>query len=169
MRQMHRLLQAMRDAAALTELQPEVLNRWPAWQAGADLIASGQSDVITRLRLACAAMTSKQTDPAGLGEQLDRIDREAPVAKLAGRLTRLLGHRLRALPAGAPGTLAQLVNVPSDDAMLLAWRDDLARLCRYAAEAESARAEGRPADQVREIQAYVNALAMRLLEQTAKE
>ena len=81
----------------------------------------------------------------------------------------VLGSDLREQSAGADGALAQFVCAPPQDALLLKWREDLARLCRYAAEADALRAEGKHVDELREIQGYVNALATRLLAETAKQ
>lgn len=159
---LHRLMQSLRDAAALVEVKPAILNRWPAWQLSETVIEAGQSDVATRLRLACAAATSG--DFAALAEQVDRIDRESPVTKVAGRLMSRLGNDLSERPGGAEGVIAQLTRAPPGDAYFIRWKDDIARLCRYAAEAAAARDAGN-ATVARECDEYINALAKRLLEQ----
>jgi hypothetical protein len=160
---LHGLFAALRDASALIEIRADVLNRWPAWQVSEAAIEAGQSDVETRLRLACAAARGDQIHLQSLAEQINRIDAEAPTARLAGRLMGMLGNQLRECDAGATGTLAQLIIKPGDEAMLLKHRDDLASLCRYLAEGAHSRESGK-AQIAGECDAYVNALARRLLE-----
>ncbi len=163
---LRQLTQSLRDAASLAEIQPATLNRWPAWQVSVDDIDGGQSDVVTRLRLACAAAAAG--DLIGLAEQTNRMEQDAPLAKLAGRLMHVLGNDLRELPDGAAGVLAQLTIVPADDALLLKHRDDLAKISRYSAEGEHARGTGQ-AVAAKDCQEYVNALATRLLGQFSAE
>lgn len=163
---LHQLCGDLRDAASLVEIEADTLNRWPAWQVSAELVAAGQGNVVTRLRLACAAAANG--DLISLREQVDRIDRESPLAKLAGRLMHGLGNDMRERSDGAAGLLAQLTIGPADDALFIRHRDDLAKVCRYAAEAEHARGAGQ-GDAAVDCQGYVDALATRLLERLAKE
>lgn len=159
-----RLLQSLRDAAALVELEPEIINRWPAWQLSESLLAGGQSDVTTRLKLACAAAAAAgvEGDIAPLREQLDRIEIESPTAGLAGRLASALGNDLRERSGGAAGVLAQLAIAPAPDAAFLKHCDDLARIARYAAEAEHARDSGHN-DAAAKCREYSDALAQQLV------
>jgi hypothetical protein len=155
-----RLMQTMRDCMAITDVSPNVLNRWPMWQMHEDVVIAGQREMTTRLRLATAAAVQGQH--AVLTEHLDRLDRDAPVARLAGRLMSLLGSQLRECDGSAVGVLRQLSMRPTDQAALLVHREDFARLCRYVAEAVHAR-EHRSAEVARDCDDYAAALAMKIM------
>ena len=122
------------------------------------------SDVPNRLKLATAAAT--QDDWTTLAAQLDRIDREAPLARLVGRLSLLLADALGQLPDGAPSVLGQIMRPPKPDAWMLDRRQEIAELCRYAMEADAAWAEQRE-DDAEKLQAFVNARADELLRDLA--
>jgi hypothetical protein len=158
-----RMLQAMRDAAALTRLDPDMLNRCPMWQVDAGMIDRERREVITRLKLAAAALL--QRDQATLREQLSRIEREAPLARLAGRLAHALGDGLSERDSDAAGVLAQLVYpppAPPRRAKLIEHRAALADVCRCVLESERARAEGH-GEAAQAIAAHARDIVERLL------
>jgi hypothetical protein len=155
-----RLLAMMRDAAALTRLDADLLNRWPMWQVSADLIERQKRDVITRLKLALAALA--EGDSATLQQQLDRLADEAPLARLAGRLAHELGDDLAERRSDAAGLLAQFVFEPPPHAALIKHRVALAELCRCVAEAEHARHRGLD-DAAVQIDVYAHELIRELL------
>jgi len=155
---LHRLLQTMADTAHLLDLSasPEALNRWACWELSAPAVARAASDLPGRLKLASAAAVDEDLD--ALEKQLTEIDRDAPVAKLLGRLVQVIGEAARNLPDGAAGTLGQLTQQAQRDAWWLRKRNDLAVLCRYVAEAEFARSSNRKSLQ-EELTAFINSMA----------
>jgi hypothetical protein len=140
---LHRLLQTMADTASLLDqhASPDALNRWAAWELSTPALARTASDLPGRLKLATHAAV--EGDHAALEAQLAEIDRDAPVAKLLGRLAQVIGEAVSQLPAGAVGTLGQLTTAPQRDAWWLRNRGELATLCRYVTEAEYARSTNR--------------------------
>ncbi len=158
----HRLLQTMADAVHIRGpgATPAALNRWAAWELSEAALARTTTELPTRLQLAVHAAIER--DFAMLEQQLGDIDRDAPVAKLLGRLTQVAGAAAMNLPGGATGTLGQLTRPPAD-AWWLRRRRDLATLCRYITEAEYARATKR--DKLLEsLTEFVNAQANAMLE-----
>ena len=159
---LYRLTRTMRDVATITGVEPEriLIDRWSGWETSSSLLLRMMSDLPNRLKLATVAVLDGDAD--SVGPQLDRIEREAPFATLAGRLSRRMGGQLTRLPDGALGVLGQLIYPPSPDAFMLEQRGDLADLCRYALETEEAWATARRAEAAA-LQAYVDALSHRLL------
>jgi hypothetical protein len=143
MAQLHRLTSTMADIAEVAhDLEHvEIVNRWSAWMLDPDLIRRPMSDVSSRLKLATAAAV--QGDENGLNQQLEKVERDAPLVKLVGKLSAMLGNSLRELPDGAPGVLAEVSVPPGPDAWMLQHRRALADVCRYAMEQEHARANDR--------------------------
>jgi hypothetical protein len=158
------LARTMEESAGILagELHPTILNRWAAWDTPPSLLARAVGDVGGRLKLAAAAAV--RGDDAALAAQIDRMERDAPLAILVGRLTGLVGPDLARLPAagGAGAFLAPLIaGPPPPSARMAPQRAQLALLCRYLAEAEEMR-EGGEADPAR-LDAYVRASAEELL------
>jgi hypothetical protein len=161
---LYRLMRTMSDVAALRAMGADgsLLNRWSAWELGADVSSRAAADLPTRLKLAAAAAVAG--DDAALREQLDRIDTSAPLVKLVGRLSSLAGASLASLPDGAAGLCGQLAFPPRDEAWMINQRVRLAGLCRYAMELEHARMRGdQPLTDA--LTLHVNAVAGDLLDQ----
>src|SRR5262249_39437528 len=137
MMQLYRLTSTMADLAQITRgggtgPDADVLNRWSAWFLDPELSRRPLADITSRLKLATAAAV--QGDDNELNQQLERIDRDAPLVKLVGRLTAMLGGSLRELPAGAAGIIGAISVPPPPDALMLAHRRELADICRHAME-----------------------------------
>ncbi|MHC4908775.1 MAG: hypothetical protein ACYTF9_03535 [Planctomycetota bacterium] len=161
---LHTLCEAMSDNAGLLRLGDgaAVINRWAAWDLSVEAMQRAVVGLPARLKVAVAEAIDGTAD--GLERQLDAIERDTPLARLLGRLADRLGATLESYPAGASGTLGQLVIGPGEDAWLVHRRDDLARLSRYAREEAAARLAGQQADAAR-LAEYVGALAEALLEE----
>ena len=159
---LHRLTQTLADVVELLRLTGEApaLDRWSAWELGADSIARTVADLPARLKLATTAAIDQ--DDQSLRLQLERIDREAPLGKLAGRLGHILAEPLERLPDGAQAVLGQSVHPPTDDAWMVSRRTELANLCRYALEQQHAGSTGQ-VDLADALAIYVNTLAEELL------
>ncbi|MCH8315259.1 MAG: hypothetical protein IIA64_04735 [Planctomycetes bacterium] len=159
---LHRLTQTLADVVELLRLTGEApaLDRWSAWELGADSIARTVADLPARLKLATTAAIDE--DDQSLRLQLERIDREAPLGKLAGRLGQILAEPLDRLPDGAQAVLGQSVHPPPDDAWMVSRRAELANLCRYALEQQHAGSTGQ-IELADALAIYVNTLAEELL------
>ena len=159
---LHRLLQTMADTAHVLDhsTAPVALNRWAAWELSAPALARSASDLPGRLKLATHAANEERFD--ALAQQLSEIDRDAPVAKLLGRLAQVVGPGLADLPDTAIGPIAELTLPPPRDAWWLRKRDELATLCRYINEAEYARSTKR-GELLEELTIFVNSRAEDLL------
>ncbi len=153
-----RLVRLMSDSADALEMDGAgiTIDRWAGWGLPRRLVLRAAADLPNRLKLATVSAIDRD-DPA-LADQLDRIERDAPLVRLAGLLARVLAGDLNELPDGARGLLGQLVHPPPRDALLGEERLRIAELCRYAIEAAFAWDEGRN-DRAAELQRYVNALA----------
>jgi hypothetical protein len=167
MKLLYRLMRIMADTApiAAREGDATLLNRWAMWELPDGVIARPMSDLPARLKLATAAAIDGNNDD--LDRQLDQLERDAPLTRLAGCLLAELGPSLDALPSGARSQLGQTVYPPHNEAWLASRRDDLANLCRYSMELEYARLTGRTelADILRR---YVNDLAQEILAEVSK-
>ncbi|MDY7109702.1 MAG: hypothetical protein SYC29_13790 [Planctomycetota bacterium] len=159
---LHRLTRTMADSAELIrqDVRAGIVNRWAAWDLPPGLLKRSMLDLPNRLKLATAAAVRR--DDEALADELDRIDREAPLTRLVGRLSLTLGPALRPLPGAAIGVLGQVVHSPAEDAWMVEHRRDLAELCRYAAEAHRAWFDEREKD-ARALQEYVNAKAEEMM------
>lgn len=159
---LYRFTQLQGDAASLIliEEKPLTLNRWAAWELPAEIVSQRSADLPTRLKLATAAAID--SDDQTLAHQLDRIDREAPFAKLVGRLHLHLSESLADLPDGALSILGQTTSLPGQDAWGISMRMNLAQLCRYTLEHQHAQATGQAA-MANTLEKYVNQLASNLL------
>jgi len=163
LRLLARLTQTMSDTVEALRLGAEAtgLNRWAAWEMAPGVLRRTMSDLPNRLKLATASAIEGDDD--ALRRQLDRIDRDAPLARLVGRLAFVLGDALSGLPQGAVSILGQAIHPPPPDAWMLDSRRDLTDLCRYALEREHARTTGRD-ELAEQLGVYVNTLAERILE-----
>ncbi|MCH8822415.1 MAG: hypothetical protein IH984_02795 [Planctomycetes bacterium] len=161
---LYRFTQLQGDAAGLLliEEEPVTLNRWAAWELPTKIVSQRAADLPTRLKLATAAAIDG--DDLTLLHQLDRIDREAPFAKLVGRLHLNLAQALADLPDGALSVLGQTTSLPGDEAWGIPLRLKLALLCRYTLEHQHAQATGQ-AVIAKSLETYVNQLADNLLDE----
>jgi hypothetical protein len=159
---MWRLNLAMEDAAgALADGGPaERLNRWPPWELDRPTLARVVEQLPSRIKLATASAIEGNADD--LARQVERIDRDLPLARLVGRLASVLADPLNELPGGAQGVIGQLRHPPTGDAWLVAWRGRLHDLCRYALEESHARSTGHEA-MADELAAYVDGVARELV------
>lgn len=160
---LHRLMSTMADTVEASRLGTEggaVFNRWSAWELAQATLARTMNDVPTRLKLATGAVL--QSDDVGLVRQLDRLDVDAPLARLIGRLNLVIGPAMVELPAGAVGVMGQLTRPPTIDAWLIHRRNEVASMCRYALEMDHARQQD-DSQLAAEIGHYVNYRANRLL------
>ena len=161
---LYRFTQLQGDAAGLLliEEEPVTLNRWAAWELPTEIVSQRAADLPTRLKLATAAAI--EGDDQTLLHQLDRIDREAPFAKLVGRLHLNLSQALANLPDGALSIIGQTTSLPSVEAWGISMRIKLAQLCRYTLEHQHAQATGQ-AVIAKSLETYVNQLANDLLDE----
>lgn len=165
---LYRLTRTMAESAELLRLEgdADILNRWAAWDMPAGLLKRSMLDLPNRLKLATASATRR--DDASLADELDRINREAPLTRLVGRFSITFGDALQPLPDGPRGVLGQVLYSPAADAWMIEYRQDLAELCRYAVEAHHAWFEQREED-ARALQQFVNAKAEELVEAISDE
>ncbi len=159
---LHRLTQTLADVVELLRLTSDApaLDRWAAWELPTDAIRKTVADLPARLKLATTAAIDE--NDRSLRVQLERIDRDAPLGKLAGRLGQVLAEALEELPDGALAVIGQSANPPTDEAWMRLSRRALANLCRYTLEQQHAESTGQ--DSLADIlSVYVNAVAEQLL------
>jgi hypothetical protein len=157
----YRLAAAMADTADVPGgAEAAILNRWAAWEIDPSTSARLLGDLPGRFKLATAAAVDGQLEE--LRRQVERIEREAPPARLVGRLHTALAPRLEALPDGALGTAAQLAGPQPRAAHLAEARGSIAGFCRYAMELDYARIVG-DEELAGRLQSHLNALSMELL------
>ena len=162
MRLLFRLTQTLADVVELLRLTSDApaLDRWAAWELPTDAIRKTVADLPARLKLATTAAIDE--NDRSLRVQLERIDRDAPLGKLAGRLGQVLAEALEELPDGALAVVGQSANTPTDDAWMRLSRRELANLCRYTMEQQHAESTGQ--DSLADtLSVYVNSLAEQLL------
>ncbi len=153
---LERLTRAIGRTAAVTGSgDAPILDAWAPWELNQGTYERILADVPGRLKLATAAAVAG--DDRELSLQLDRIEAEGPPAIMIAALAGRLAPRLALLPAGALGTLGQLVE-PAPETWPLDRRRDLALFCRGALELEYARATGR-GDLEATLRVFVNELA----------
>lgn len=169
--QLHRLTRAMadlsqgnggpesRDAAAS-------LSRWGAFHATRAALAPAMVDVRAMVQLATAALLGR--DATALERELARIERDAPLARLVGRLARDLEPWLATRPGDVLGQLVAIRLPPASNAWGLPLRPRLAAILRTARELDFARREGRVEDE-RALLGHLSALARVTLESLANE
>ncbi len=127
-----------RDAAA-------ALSRWGAFHATKAALAPALIDVQAMVQVATAAALAGDGDR--LNRELERIERDAPLARLVGRLHRDLAAWLATRPGDALGQLVAIRGVPASNAWGLSLRPRLAAILRTARELDAARREGRREDE----------------------
>ena len=162
MRLLHRLTQTLADVVELLRLtgNAPALDRWAAWELPTDAVRKTVADLPARLKLATTAAIDE--NDRSLRVQLERIDRDAPLGKLAGRLGQVLAEALEELPDGALAVIGQSAKPPTDDAWMRFRRRELANLCRYTLEQQHAKSTGQDS-LANTLSVYVNTLAELLL------
>jgi hypothetical protein len=160
---LHRLLRAMEDNLDLvaSDSRAALLHRWAGWVMPEGQLTRSVTDIEARLKLASAGAV--RNDFADVRQQLDLIEREAPVAHLVAQLSRIMAQPLSQLPDGVAGMIGKAMYPPEAGAFLIDRRQEIAELCRYALEAEYANSYGREGEAGR-IRAFVNGRAHRLLD-----
>ena len=164
---LYRLTGIMADTAPITAREGDatLLNRWAMWELPGGVIARPMSDLPARLKLATAAAVDGDFD--GLARQLDGLERDAPLTRLAGRLLANLEPSLEALPSDARSPIGQTAHPPRSAAWLVHRRADLANLCRYTMEMEYARLTGQT-ELAEQLRAYVHGLAEDILAEVSQ-
>jgi hypothetical protein len=158
---LHRLAQAMADAASLEGDGLARLNGWPAWEGDPTTVRAAAGALRDRLRL--ATRTAVDGDGAELVRQIERIEIDAAFARLAGRLAAALADSIATQPDAASGTLAQLASPVRSSSRFASRRPALAEACRWAAEAAHAHVAGDGETALRCL-AHANAVALDLLD-----
>jgi hypothetical protein len=160
----HRLLSAlswMADYSRDGNENVSLLNRWAAWELEAEVIQQGLGEAQNRIRLACQAAAGG--DVLDLQRQLGLLETEATLPLLIARLGANARPLLPDIPVGALGTVEE---VAPPDIAASGWlgerRKELAVICRYAMEADWARARGRT-EIADACDRFVNAVARDLL------
>jgi hypothetical protein len=155
-----RLNRTMQDAAAAPGAMAEgaLLNRWGAWEMDGPLLARLLEALPNRLKVAAASAIDG--DEVGLRRQVERIEQDAPLARLTGRLVEALGPALR--DGQVASGLAQVAGGPGEEAWSGERRIELASVCRYAWEESQARSKGDQA-LAEALSRWINALARALL------
>ncbi len=148
-----------RDAAA-------TLSRWGGFHATKAALAPALLDVEAMTKLAVDAAI--EGDDARLDRELARIERDAPLAQLIGRLIGDLGPWLDTRPGEALGAIAAMRESPTSDSWGLAVRSRLASVGRYARELDEARRGSRTADEKAIVQ-FLSRLASSTLEALGAE
>lgn len=120
--------------------QVPILSRWGGFHSTRAAFAPALTDVTALTKLAVHAALAG--DAATLDRELDRIERDAPLSQLAGRLVTDLGPWLAKRPEGVLGSLTAMREVPSERAWGLRLRLRLAGIARFARELEDARRMG---------------------------
>jgi hypothetical protein len=160
------LTERIGESADLITLGNEIvkLNRWGAWTTPETLLNRLSADLPGRLKLATAAVVSGRDN--GVADQLELLEADAALARLAGACTRELLVSLEEAEGGPAATLGPLVAAPPADAWMAAERGRFASLCRLAIELEYATSLDRTAD-IRALRSAVDALATELTETMA--
>lgn len=148
-----------RDSAA-------ALSRWGAFHATKAALAPAMIDVAALTQLATA--TAIAGDQDRLGRELDRIDRDAPLARLVGRLARDLEPWLATRPTDILGQLSAVREAPAGDAWGVRHRMRLAALLRAARELDYARRAGHAEDE-KTLLEHLSRLAQSTLEALGDE
>lgn len=167
---LYRLLRAMAD---LSQGQgPEsrdavaALSRWGGFHATRAALAPAMVDVRAMTQLATAAALSN--DAPRLDRELARIERDAPLARLVGRLSRDLDPWLQTRPGDVLGQLVAIRAAPRDGAWGMALRPRLAAILRTARELDVARRGSRAEDE-RALVEHLSKLSRMTLESLAAE
>jgi hypothetical protein len=166
----HRLMRAMEDLSqgASPESRDAVaaLSRWGAFHATRAALAPAMVDVRAMTQLATAAAVAR--DGNRLERELARIERDAPLARLVGRLSHDLGPWLDTRPGDVLGQLVAIRTPPAEGAWGLALRPRIAAILRTARELDFARRSGRAEDEQVLVE-HLSKLARRTLESLGAE
>ena len=134
---MIRLLDQLESVSILVDTGGSApLNRWAGWKIEQGSGVVDLSVLKARLKLTIEYMIRGERQAAK--EQLDRLDAEMPMARLAVQIAAILGPRIEQLPEGVASNIARLAYPPADDDALLAYRQDLETLARYTWELQHA-------------------------------
>ena len=118
----------------------EISNRWSGWYVPTNTIGWAARTITPGLRL--AAVAACEGDFARLSRDLERLERQAPPARLVAWLSSNLETPLAMLDGGSVGALASVALPPSTTAWGVEHRVALARICRGFAEITAARQRG---------------------------
>ncbi|MFO0826952.1 MAG: hypothetical protein U0572_02295 [Phycisphaerales bacterium] len=148
-----------RDAAA-------TLARWGGFHASRSSLAPALVDLSATTKLAALAAIAR--DDATLARELDRIERDAPLARFVGRMLDELGPWLDKRPTGATGALAAVRVPPTEASWGLKLKPTLAAIARFARELDFARRNGE-LEREKALVEYLAALSGSALEQLGAE
>jgi hypothetical protein len=134
---MIRLLDQLESISRLVEIGgSDSLNHWGGWKIEQ---RSGVVDLsVLQARLKITVEFMIRGDEQAAKDQLDRLDTEMPMARLAVQIGAILGPRISQLPDGVASNIARLAYPPADDDALVAYRQDLETLGRYTWELQHA-------------------------------
>ena len=153
-----RLLTQLESVARLVETGgSDSLDRWGGWKFEP---RSGVVDLtVLQARLKLTIEFILRGDDRAAAGQLDRLDAEMPLARLAVQVGAILGPRISVLPEGVASRIARLAYPPAHDDALVAYREDLETLGRFTWELDHAMIQQ---DQVRSerIKDHCSALAI---------
>lgn len=164
MHSLYRLLRNMNDIAPWTDqlIKPgERMNKWGGWHASREALAPAQKAMTARIRLATQAALDGQQGQ--LAEELESLDREAPIVLLAGRISLSLNSSLDGIPDDTRAIIACLVTTPQEQDWLAAHRSALASICRYSVELAHAR-RTRQVERADRLEEFIAWQARRILE-----
>ena len=119
------------------------------------------SALAARLKLATESLL--RGDDEGFQRQMDQLDEELPLARLAMRISTEVGPSLQSIPDGVAARLARISTSPGPRDLLLPYREDLTELARYSWELQDALRRDDP-ERVDILQAYCSALAALIVE-----
>lgn len=146
---LHRLLRTMEDLSRGGGPSGRdavgSLSRWGAFHATKASLAPAMVDMTAMAQL--ATTSAIKGDDEKLARDLDRIDRDAPLARLVGQLSRDLEPWLAKRPGDILGQLVAIREAPRGDAWGIALRSRLAAILRAARELDAARRGNRDEDE----------------------
>ncbi|MBL9121052.1 MAG: hypothetical protein JNL80_14175 [Phycisphaerae bacterium] len=146
---LHRLLRTMADLSQSggpgDRDSVAALSRWGGFHATKAALAPALVDVAALTQIATSAALAG--DDAKLARDLDRIERDAPLTRLVGRLSRDLDAWLATRPIEVLGQLVAVREPPPEGAWGLRLRARIAAILRTARELDFARRAGRSEDE----------------------
>jgi hypothetical protein len=141
-----RLGDLLTDLEAVAENQMQiraslaVTNRWGAWYLPNEAIEWTARSIAPGLKVAVAATLKGETKQ--LERDLDRLERQAPPARLLGWLAKRLAAPLAGTIDGASGAIIATALPPNREAWLLNDRIKFASICRALMELDHANRQG---------------------------